>query len=185
MILLTRLNGEQIVINADLIERAEATPDTVLTLTSGTKYVVAETLDEVTAATQLSRAKILALAGTLTPPTDSNPTSRLRVVAAASIDDAAPTGRPTPDPPSTADQDPPSTADQDPPPPPASVQPARRRLFTSGRGADLVPGRHLRRIGEPAPVSGPLEPTPTAQSRRSPALSPDPSVHDQAGRVPL
>ena len=41
MILLTRLNGEQIVINADLIERAEATPDTVLTLTSGTRYVVA------------------------------------------------------------------------------------------------------------------------------------------------
>ena len=177
MILLTRLNGEQIVINADLIERAEATPDTVLTLTSGTRYVVAETLDEVTAATQLSRAKILALAGTLSPPTDSNPTPRLRVVAAASIDDAAPGGSSPPDPSATVDQDPSS--------PPASVQPARRRLFTSGRSTDGPPGRHLRRIGEPAPSSGPPEPASTTLERHSPAPSPDPSAHDQARRVPL
>jgi len=40
MILLSRLNGQQIALNADLIERAEATPDTVLTLVDGTKHVV-------------------------------------------------------------------------------------------------------------------------------------------------
>ncbi len=40
MILLSRLNGQQIALNADLIERAEATPDTVLTLVDGTKCVV-------------------------------------------------------------------------------------------------------------------------------------------------
>ena len=37
MILLTRLNGPPFALNADLIERAEATPDTVITLVDGTK----------------------------------------------------------------------------------------------------------------------------------------------------
>lgn len=47
MIKVTTLGGKQLVINADLIETLEATPDTVLTLTNGRKYVVAETVEEV------------------------------------------------------------------------------------------------------------------------------------------
>lgn len=47
MIKLNRLNGEQIVINHDLIEMIEETPDTVLTLTTGKKIVVSESVDEV------------------------------------------------------------------------------------------------------------------------------------------
>lgn len=47
MIKLSRLNGEVLVINNDLIETIEATPDTVLTLTTGKKIVVRETVDEV------------------------------------------------------------------------------------------------------------------------------------------
>ncbi|MHB1503202.1 MAG: flagellar FlbD family protein [Acidimicrobiales bacterium] len=43
---LSRLNGEVIALNPDLIERVEVTPDTVITLRDGTKYVVAESLDE-------------------------------------------------------------------------------------------------------------------------------------------
>jgi flagellar protein FlbD len=62
MILLHRLNGPPFALNADLIERAEATPDTVLTLVDGTKYVVAESLDEVVARIQESRASVIALA---------------------------------------------------------------------------------------------------------------------------
>ncbi|HEX2550642.1 MAG TPA: flagellar FlbD family protein, partial [Nocardioidaceae bacterium] len=42
VILLTRLNGSQFGINADLIERVETTGDTVISLIDGTKYVVAE-----------------------------------------------------------------------------------------------------------------------------------------------
>ncbi|GAB6173429.1 flagellar FlbD family protein [Paradesulfitobacterium aromaticivorans] len=42
MIYVTRLNGKQLVLNADLIETMEETPDTVITLTGGNKYVVAE-----------------------------------------------------------------------------------------------------------------------------------------------
>lgn len=42
MIYLTRLNGNKIMVNIDLIEIAEETPDTVITLTTGKKLVVKE-----------------------------------------------------------------------------------------------------------------------------------------------
>lgn len=45
MIYLTRLNGSQIVVNVDLIETIEKTPDTVITFTNGKKLVVAETIE--------------------------------------------------------------------------------------------------------------------------------------------
>ena len=62
MILLTRLNGPQIAVNADLIERAEATPDTVLTLVDGTKYLVTESVQEVIDKVRLFRASVLVTA---------------------------------------------------------------------------------------------------------------------------
>jgi flagellar protein FlbD len=43
---LTRLSGPAFALNPDLIERAEATPDTVVTLVNGSKYVIRESLDE-------------------------------------------------------------------------------------------------------------------------------------------
>jgi flagellar protein FlbD len=62
MILLHRPSGPAFGLNADLIERAETTPETVLTLVDGTKYIVAESLDEVLARVQEARASVLALA---------------------------------------------------------------------------------------------------------------------------
>ncbi|MCS7305077.1 MAG: flagellar FlbD family protein [Thermoguttaceae bacterium] len=47
MIKLTRLDGEVFVLNADLIQLVEARPDTFITLTTGQRLVVAETMDEV------------------------------------------------------------------------------------------------------------------------------------------
>ena len=47
MIKVTRLNGSELYINADLIETLEATPDTVLTLTTDDKWVIREAPDEV------------------------------------------------------------------------------------------------------------------------------------------
>jgi len=47
MIKLTRLDGEVFVLNADLIQFVEARPDTFITLTTGQRLVVAETIDEV------------------------------------------------------------------------------------------------------------------------------------------
>lgn len=47
MIRLTRLNHVPLVINADLIEHVEITPDTVIALTTGQKFMVSETAEEV------------------------------------------------------------------------------------------------------------------------------------------
>lgn len=47
MIHLTRLNRTPIVLNADLIEHIEITPDTVISLTNGEKIRVLENADEV------------------------------------------------------------------------------------------------------------------------------------------
>jgi flagellar protein FlbD len=47
MIGLTRLNGRSIVVNAELIETVESTPDTVVSLINGKKLVVLESLDDV------------------------------------------------------------------------------------------------------------------------------------------
>jgi flagellar protein FlbD len=47
MIRLTRLSGEPFILNADLIEYVEARPDTFVTLTTGQRMVVAESMDEV------------------------------------------------------------------------------------------------------------------------------------------
>jgi flagellar protein FlbD len=47
MIQLTRLNHVPLVLNSDLIEHMEVTPDTVVTLTTGQKIVVLESAEEV------------------------------------------------------------------------------------------------------------------------------------------
>lgn len=47
MISVSRLNGTPFVINALLIETIEATPDTVISLTNGKKYVIRESVQEV------------------------------------------------------------------------------------------------------------------------------------------
>ncbi len=62
MILITRLNGPQFALNPDLIERVEATPDTVLTLVDGTKYLIADSVDEVIEKVREYRASVIALA---------------------------------------------------------------------------------------------------------------------------
>lgn len=47
MIVVTRLNGEPLVLNAELIELVERTPDTVVTLTTGRKLLVREPVEEI------------------------------------------------------------------------------------------------------------------------------------------
>lgn len=47
MIKLTRFDRSQLVVNADLIEFIEATPDTVISLTTGKKILVTEAVDEI------------------------------------------------------------------------------------------------------------------------------------------
>lgn len=47
MIRLTRLNRVPLIVNADLIEHVEVTPDTVVALTNGQKFMVLESAEEV------------------------------------------------------------------------------------------------------------------------------------------
>ena len=47
MISVTRLNGTKLTVNALLIETVEATPDSVISLTTGNRYVVKEDLETI------------------------------------------------------------------------------------------------------------------------------------------
>ena len=47
MIRLTRINHVPLVLNSDLIEQIETTPDTVISLTTGQKIMVLESTEEV------------------------------------------------------------------------------------------------------------------------------------------
>jgi flagellar protein FlbD len=60
MIELTRLNGNPMVLNSDLIKTAEASPDTMLTLINGEKLIVREEIDEVVERVLAYRGRLLA-----------------------------------------------------------------------------------------------------------------------------
>ncbi len=47
MIMLTRLNGQAIAVNPEVVETFEATPDTVICFTNGNRLAVRETMEEV------------------------------------------------------------------------------------------------------------------------------------------
>ena len=47
MIKVTRLNGSTFMVNAEMIREIEATPDTIITLSTGQKIMVRESVDAV------------------------------------------------------------------------------------------------------------------------------------------
>ncbi len=47
MIRLTRINHVPLVLNSDLIEHVEITPDTVISMTTGSKFLVLESAEEI------------------------------------------------------------------------------------------------------------------------------------------
>ena len=73
MIMLSRLNGLPFALNPDLVERAEATPDTVLTLCDGNKLVIGESVEEVVTRVRHYRASILSLADQVAVPAPPAP----------------------------------------------------------------------------------------------------------------
>lgn len=88
MVLLTRLNGAQFAVNADLIERVDDTPDTVVTLVDGRKYVVSEPVDEVIERIVSFRATILVQADAIAHESAKtrHPARRLRAVPEPAAD---------------------------------------------------------------------------------------------------
>ena len=88
MIELTRLNGNPMVLNSDLIKTAEASPDTMLTLINGEKLIVREDTAEVVERVLAYRARLLALVAKRMPSYDE----LQRAVSIASLDTS---GQPT------------------------------------------------------------------------------------------
>ncbi len=60
MIPLVRLDGSEVVVNAELIATVEKTPDTMLTLTTGHHLLVKDTVDDVVSRVIEYRRRILA-----------------------------------------------------------------------------------------------------------------------------
>ena len=60
MIEVTKINGSKVLINPDLMELVEETPDTVITFTTGRKIVVKESRQEVKNLVKLYRKDIFA-----------------------------------------------------------------------------------------------------------------------------
>jgi flagellar protein FlbD len=92
VILLTRLGGPVFALNPDLVERADCTPDTVITLVDGKKYIVAESLPEVISLIRQFRATIVADAQSLAHQAPEHPTRPHVVAEKSTVDtDAVPT----------------------------------------------------------------------------------------------
>ena len=62
---MTRLHGTTVAVNCDLIERVEASPETVVTLVDGSRYVVRESVAEIVDKVRAFRASVVLLAGRL------------------------------------------------------------------------------------------------------------------------
>ena len=58
MIEVTRLNGTKLLLNDDLIEIVEETPDTVVTLTTGRKLIIKESRQEIKNLVKLFRKEL-------------------------------------------------------------------------------------------------------------------------------
>jgi flagellar protein FlbD len=67
MIELTRLNGNPLAVNSDLIQFAESAPDTLLTMVTGEKLIVIESPAEIAARMAVYRARTIAEAARLCP----------------------------------------------------------------------------------------------------------------------
>jgi len=82
MIELTRLNGNPMVLNSDLIKTAESSPDTMLTLITGEKLIVREECSEVVERILEYRARLLATVAKRMPSFDDLP----KAVSLTSLD---------------------------------------------------------------------------------------------------
>jgi flagellar protein FlbD len=94
VITLTRLSGSVFALNSDLIERVDSTPDTVITLVDGTKYVVVEPLADVVRAIREYRGAVIAESARLDPVRDILTVSPL-LTPPAGLPSAHPSGQPS------------------------------------------------------------------------------------------
>jgi flagellar protein FlbD len=82
MIEVTRLNGNNMIVNSDLIKTAESSPDTMLTLINGEKLIVRETSQQILEKVLAYRSQLLAAVARKLPSI----ADLHRVAALASLD---------------------------------------------------------------------------------------------------
>ena len=73
MILVTRLGGSPFALNPDMIEKAEETPDTVVTMVNGQRLVIRESLIELVTLMRDHRARVLVAAHDIEQVRESEP----------------------------------------------------------------------------------------------------------------
>jgi flagellar protein FlbD len=89
VVTLTRLAGSVFALNSDLIERVDSTPDTVITLIDGTKYLVRESLEEVVDRVRRYRGSVIAAASHLELPPEEPVDDTPRLVAVRTSEDGS------------------------------------------------------------------------------------------------
>ena len=58
MIELTKLNGTSFMLNSELIETIESTPDSIIMVVTGRKYIVKESVEEICAKCKAAKQKL-------------------------------------------------------------------------------------------------------------------------------
>jgi len=59
MIRVTKMDGKEVMLNADWIQSVEATPDTLVTLTTGVQFIVLDSVEDVVHAFHIYKQKVL------------------------------------------------------------------------------------------------------------------------------
>jgi flagellar protein FlbD len=68
VIIVTRLSGQKMAVNSELIERIECTPDTILVMVDGSRHIVSETIEETVDLICDFRARVISRALDLPAP---------------------------------------------------------------------------------------------------------------------
>ncbi|RAN78760.1 hypothetical protein B5P43_16295 [Bacillus sp. SRB_336] len=91
MITVTRLDGRHFAVNPDLIARIFESPDTILVMADGARFIVTEPMAEVIDKIAAFRAQVIATAYT-EAPAPAKRTSHLSVIHPADPSDGTSTG---------------------------------------------------------------------------------------------
>lgn len=80
MIVVSKLSKEKFAVNPDLIQRIDSSPDTILTLVDGTKYIVAQSMAEIIDLMNDHRVMIISRSQNFDQPATLGTTGRLSLI---------------------------------------------------------------------------------------------------------
>lgn len=80
MIVVSKLSKEKFAVNPDLIQRIDSSPDTILTLVDGTKYIVSESMAQVIELIDNHRVMIISRSQNFDQPQNQGAAGRLSLI---------------------------------------------------------------------------------------------------------